>query len=152
LRGSLSGCYMSCPRCIVSSSRPPLSSDWGMNQKQLNSMDHGTAHLRLSADNSINLHGSGGSSSKQKDPVETCSGENVYVGHHSKREVIYYDVTPRATYCTVSTVTRVSRDTTMLEIRGCRQWDLFSKNGEKSSPFFKIKSLRYTPTSRRPRQ
>jgi hypothetical protein len=47
-----------------------------MNQKQLNSMDHGSAYLRLSADDSIDLHRSGGSSSKQKDPAAIFS-ENL---------------------------------------------------------------------------
>jgi hypothetical protein len=40
-------------------------------------MDHGSAYLRLSADDSIDLHRSGGTSSKQKDPKSTYSGENL---------------------------------------------------------------------------
>jgi hypothetical protein len=42
-------------------------------------MDHVrvNAYLRSSVDDSINLHKSGGSSSKRKDPVTTCSGENL---------------------------------------------------------------------------
>ena len=48
-----------------------------MNQKQLDSMDQGSAYLRLSADDSIDLHRSGGSYGKQKDPAAIFSGENL---------------------------------------------------------------------------
>ena len=39
-------------------------------------MDHGNTNLRSSAEDSINLHRSGASFNKRKDPV-VCSGENL---------------------------------------------------------------------------
>ena len=41
-------------------------------------MNYVNAHLMSSADDSINFHRSGGSSSKRKDPVATCLGENLF--------------------------------------------------------------------------
>ena len=110
MRASPSGCYMFFPRYIILHHLLGrlLSSDWGIYQRQSSGMDHVNAYLTASADDSINLHRSGGSSSKRKDPVATCSGENIIstsgIVQGEKNNVIYCNATRRASKA--GTVTR----------------------------------------------
>ena len=64
-------------------------------------MDHANAYLGSSADDSTNLHRSGGSSSKGKDPTATCSGENLISSSSSSSGIVAeeksdYNATRRA--------------------------------------------------------